>query len=752
MSKVKFLVAVVLSVLFAACSEEENLSQAGKSGFVVSLTESVRVESRRTPEEIGKPAVDNFKLKITRQSDGIEAYNGAYTSGLIPAPVGTYTLEAEQGDNPVLALDAPYYEGRDTAEVKEEEHTKVEISCKVANALASVVFDDDNGMYKFSDQFSSYGVKVAVPDTAIILRDGDGRSAYYRAGTKPVFTFEGTLKDGTVEPVLLENEKLSADTTFAAGQHCIIKLKLGATSSGVRVEISKVEVKKETISETIPMEWLPKPKVEAEGFDANNTLTFVETEQKQAALNLNLSSALQDIKLKFNFEDKQFATLDKEKTYLLSVPEEKAAIEEALGITLPNVGDKPESIDLSNLLAKLQTNAGTSTTNTIEIDVQANNRWSSEAKEGEEAPNLKYILTCNKPEFSIAVQPGNVWTKTFTIDEPTITIGNADILKEKLVYQYKTAEESEWHECSNGLEQVFSEHPSNKAYQVRAFYREGIASNVVDVTLEEPAQLPNSKMDEWSNETYVKDGGWFNDDETFYSFNPWINGGNPFWDTNNDFTTRHRHNDNANIYHYNGFHAVSSVQGRNGFAAELRSTANGRGNMIGTIHDFNKVAGKLFTGTANVSMGTSGFFGDANGSKDTYTEEKNASFNSRPTALTFYYKYAPYNSDAWSVHIELLDENKNIIVQGDKTSSETKNDWTQETVPLNYAEGTTYAKCKYIYVIFKSTINEGANMPYREITQTFYVLENGSLSAHTYEPAYVGSVLTIDDISLVYDK
>ena len=753
MNKVKYIITALLGVLFAACSEEENVSQAGKSGFQVSLAESVRVESRRTPEEIGKPAVSNFKLKITRQPDGLEAYNGSYTANPIPAPVGTYTLEAEQGDNPVLALDAPYYKGTAEASVTSEtESTQVTINCKVANALASVKFDD-SGVYKFDNQFSSYKVRVAVSDISTELTKNDGKSAYYQAGSKPVFTFEGTLENGAdIEPVALTNEKLSADSTFEAGKHCVITLKLGATSSGMRVEISKVEVQKVTINETIPMEWLPKPKVEAEGFDANNTLTFVETEQKQAALNLNLSSALQDIKLKFNFEDKQFATLDKEKTYLLSVPEEKAAIEEALGITLPNVGDKPESIDLSNLLAKLQTNAGTSTTNTIEIDVQANNRWSSEAKEGEEAPNLKYILTCNKPEFSIAVQPGNVWTKTFTIDEPTITIGNADILKEKLVYQYKTAEESEWHECSNGLEQVFSEHPSNKAYQVRAFYREGIASNVVDVTLEEPAQLPNSKMDEWSNETYVKDGGWFNDDETFYSFNPWINGGNPFWDTNNDFTTRHRHNDNANIYHYNGFHAVSSVQGRNGLAAELRSTANGRGNMIGTIRDFNKVAGKLFTGTANVTMGTSGFFGDANGSKDTYTEEKNASFNSRPTALTFYYKYAPYNSDAWSVHIELLDENKNVIIQNEKTSSETKGDWAQETVSLNYADGTTYAKCKYIYVIFKSTINEGANMPYREITQTFYVLENGSLSAHTYEPAYVGSILTIDDISLVYDK
>lgn len=53
MNKVKFLVAALLGVLFVACSEEENLSQTGKTGFLVSLAEDVKVESRSTPEEIG---------------------------------------------------------------------------------------------------------------------------------------------------------------------------------------------------------------------------------------------------------------------------------------------------------------------------------------------------------------------------------------------------------------------------------------------------------------------------------------------------------------------------------------------------------------------------------------------------------------------------------------------------------------------------------------------------------------------------
>lgn len=41
--------------------------------------------------------------------------------------------------------------------------------------------------------------------------------------------------------------------------------------------------------------------------------------------------------------------------------------------------------------------------------------------------------------------------------------------------------------------------------------------------MEMPEQLPNSGMDEWNVETYIKEGGWFSRDETYYSFNPWKN-------------------------------------------------------------------------------------------------------------------------------------------------------------------------------------------------------------------------------------
>ena len=739
----RYVCMMLACLLMVGCQEEEKWGIGNKTGFLVSLDDvSVEVTTRAASEEftlvitkdgIATPIEDDLKLTVG-------------SSTFVGVSAGVYNIKATQPEIGGVAT-KPYYVADTTGvEITEEDSQKnISLTAKYGCALLSVNFPEG-----LKDIFKEYHVQVAANGQSLKLTSSD-QKAYIEAGEKVSLSFGGTKLNGDkVENKPLTHEKLPE--TFDAADYYKITLTMG---DGLTMDISKVEEKTVDITEEIPLDWLPKPKMEAEGFDGNNNLAFVETEAKTAKLDLNLSSALQDIKFKFDFQDEQFAESLQKEEYLLSNAEDKAAIEAALGVTLPNVGDETGAIDFSALVAKMQTNAGTPTTNAIEIDVKANNRWSSEVKEGDAEPNLKYTFICNKPEFSVAVQPGNMWTKTFTIDEPTVTAGNADVLKKEMVYQYreKGAGDNAWQNCSNGLEQAFSTQPDKKEYEVRAFYREGITSEVLDVTLETPAQLPNSNMEEWSYETYIKDGGWFSDDETFYSFNPWTNGGNSFWDTNNDFTTRHRNNVNTNIYHYNGFHAVSSVQGRTGFAVEVRSTANGRGNNeITGEADYNKVAGRLFTGTANVTMGTSGMFGDADGSKDTYTEEKNASFNSRPTALTFYYKYAPYNSDTWSVHIELLDENKNVIIQNEKTSSEAKSDWAQETVLLNYADGTTYAKCKYIYVIFKSTINEGANMPYREITQTFYVLENGSLSTKTYNRAYVGSVLTIDDISLIYDK
>lgn len=739
MKYIKALYAGFIGLLLAACQAEQ--WEGTEGGFLISLGEDVTVTTKSTPAELGKPVKEQFSLKIVKESTGSTLYDGTFTSDQIPASAGLYTVTATCGDNPLLGLDTPYYKGEEAGvEVTEGETQTVNLSCKVANALTSVTYEEPE---KFDALFSSYGLKVSVGNQFVtISKDNAKKSAYYRAGTIPTFQFVGNLKDnGQAVSMTLEDDKLKNADTFGAGKHCKLTLKVKPAASGVILTVAKVEVENVTISETIPVEWLPKPKIEAEGFEGNS-LSFAETESKTATVKLNTATALQDLKIKFNFADPQFAAFNQE--YQLSTLSEdtRKDLEEKLGITLPAIGDSSPSIQLDNLIARLQTNAGEATANTIELDAQANGRWSHEDAEA----NRSYTLNCNKPEFSVSVDASNCWSREFTINDITVTTGNAETIKNNLIYQYYNG--TDWIECSTrdnqkGRVQQFDEAAediSQKSYRVRALYRGAIASTEAEATLETPEQLPNSGMEEWHC------SGPFS--HNVYSYYPYSENDKCYWNTNNDYTTRYRQGTFG--YPYNCFPAVSYVPGRNGGkAAELRNTASGAGNTTETIFtdakidNRNRVAGILFIGDFECSTGMSA-------TNYSYTKTNGKEFYTRPTALKFWYKYLPYTNDTWKAHIELWDENKNIIIQQDFQSSTSQNNYVEAEIKLNYNEQQSYPVCKYIYIIFQSTITEGENMPFEWFKSSYDLWKDDEQIS--YKEPHIGSILTIDDISLIYDK
>lgn len=741
---------LTLYICLGACQSEDDLRSSGKTGLLITLTdEANQAYSRKVPSELEDPLSTMFQLRVIDAVTNKVAYSDKCKEFIL-LKEGTYNLTATYGEDPVIALDAPYYVGTlENQNVVTGQETLATVSCAVANALLSVSYNEESLKKVYED----YSVMVSVDEQSVEIDATGGKSAYFKADSSVKLVFHGHLagtgKEVSYDIVEPEGGKF---TNIPAKTHVKVTLGIdGNVSPGVGISIEKLEVSTVSVTETLLMEFMPKPKVESTDF-VNNELSFAETETKSAVINLNLSSPLQDLKLKFNSTDEKFAGLEAEKEYLLSNADDKAAVETALGITLPQIGATEGNLDFSSLTPQLMTDAGNTVSSTIEVDVKANNRWAKE----DEAANRVFTLKCNKPEFSISVDERNCWSREFTIDEVNVTTGNPETIKANLVYQYYDG--SNWIDCTTreavkGRIQQFTQRAediSNKVYKVRALYRGVIASAEAEATLETPVQLPNSGMEEWTDDNYKND---------YYSFNPWKEKTDCHWDTSNLFTTRHRNNGTVfwvpTIAHYNGFHSVSYIPNSHSgkLAAEIRSTANGRGNTTGVdAKDYNKVAGELFTGTTNVTMGTSGGVGDADGSKDTYERIKDASFNNRPTALTFWYKYAPYTSDTWKVHIELLDEGKNVIIQKDYISSEAKEDWTEAVVDLDYVGETLYSKCKYIYVIFSSTTNAGADMPYQKITQTFYIQNGSGLSEMSFDDAYVGSVLTVDDISLVYDK
>ena len=731
---------LALSVWLGGCQSEDNSRFSGKTGLLITLTdEADQAYSRMAPSELEDPLSTMFKLRVVDAATNKVAYSGKCEEFIL-LKEGTYNLTATYGENPVIALDAPYYVGTlEGQRVVTGQETAATVSCAVANALLSVNYNEESLKKAYED----YSVTVSVDDQSVEIDSTGEKSAYFQAGSSVKLVFHGHLagtgKEVSYDIVDPEGGEFS---NIPAKTHVKVTLGIaGEVASGVGISIEKLEVSTVSVTETLPMEFMPKPKVESTDF-VNNELSFAETETKSAVINLNLSSPLQDLKLKFNSADAKFAGLEGGKEYQLSNADDKAAVETALGITLPEIGATEGSLDFSSLTPRLMTDAGNTVSSTIEVDVKANNRWASE----DEAANRVYTLKCNKPEFSISVDERNCWSREFTIDEVNVTTGNPETIKANLVYQYYDG--SNWIDCTTreavkGRIQQFTqraEEISNKVYKVRALYRGEIASAEAEATLETPVQLPNSGMEEWHYSDIY---------HSLIEYNPWNVEGNSFWNTNNAYTTRYKSNawGDMGSQPYNCFPAVSYVPGRNGRAAELRNTAAGRGNTRFWGHtelDLNKVAGELFIGDIEVVQGGT----SASPEGDHYVITKGKNFSARPTGLRFWYKYLPCNQDTWKATLEILDENKEVIAFKTIQASEIKNEFEGANISLDYKSSEAYAKCKYIYVVFSSTINIGSALQYNTVD---YKLWKNDVQ-ETFEKTYVGSVLTIDDISLVYDK
>ncbi len=721
---IKLLFILCVCSVFVGCSKDDE--QTERSGFVISLDEAtVDVASRATPKELGKPLDVNFRIKVVNTATGSSVYDGAFTK-LIPVNAGSYELTASYGEDVELEFDTPYYIGTATAEHQENVNTPVTIPCKVGNALLSVVFENAD---EFNKLYSKYGLRVDVGESSkTIGSDETAKSLYFKAGSDVKIYFDATKKDNSPYSVDL-TAGLASVLPFKAADHAVVKL----TTSAFGLKIEKIEVEKVTVSETIPVEWLPKPKVS--GFE---DITYVETDDapQNAVIDYTASLPIQDMELTLNMQDEQYSVYNKTYTLSTLTSNDRANLGK-LGIELPEVGvAKTGTINLQNLIGTMQTNAGATVDNTFSLRVKANNRWSDET-----AAAKTYKVEVVKPEFSVKVDERNCWSREFTVDEVSITSGNAERLKENLVYQYYNG--SEWVDCADrnntkGRLQQFAsraEDISTKQYKVRALYRGAISSNEVTATLETPAQLPNSDMEEWQS---VKLGrtSIFGGRADFYDFLPYKSGESDIWwatknERSRDYSVSRIKITSAPCVSYTDDPSI--VHGGNKSAFIYTSGHGGTyASTIDIIYPEGAFAGSLFIGKYKWSDNT---------------EQLNPghAFSKRPTSLVFWYKYIPKNTDSFKVYAELKNGN-DIIASGTyipaAISSETE--WVKIELPLVYVDTPDVATD--IFVQFLSTEKTSF------VASDFDKKKKVSFPNMPNWEVHMGSRLYIDDISLVYDK
>ena len=140
--------------------------------------------------------------------------------------------------------------------------------------------------------------------------------------------------------------------------------------------------------------------------------------------------------------------------------------------------------------------------------------------------------------------------------------------------------------------------------------------------------------------------------------------------------------------------------------------------------------GYLYTGTTDVTA-----------LQESPEELGGISHPSRPVSLSFDYKYIPYNGDRYSVCAKLYDSMKNEIASLNLESSNNQDSYKTETINFKYLNLNT--QVAYLYIIFKSGINETWD-------DVKYI--KGSYDANPWSlDTFVGSVLKIDNVKLNYD-
>lgn len=731
-----YILAVSCVLAIAGCADDVAVDPEGVMLNLEIADVSAGVATRAVPADLPKPVQEQFRLAVVNEQ-GRTVYDDAFAPSVGPFAPGRFTLSVGYGED-VLALDAPCYAGEATASIYKGLENVVRIDAHVANALMSIAYQAD-GREALDEVFESYDVTFTLDGRMVILEGSDPTaSAYFPAGSVPEVTFHAVRRDDGRAVSTSLNAALAAKLPLEAGRHA--RVTLGVSQD--RVQITKVDVEEVTIAETIPPSWLPRPKTGVSGFDEQNELNLVETDLvDNAHCTFSTSSQLQDLELSLQLADPSLNYVNGSYT-LSTLTSSQRAVLETIGIRLPQIGDPQGDIDFSALLSNLCCDLSTDvSTSTIGLRLKANDRWDADE------PTILSVHM-RKPRFALNLDPRNVWTKTIVLDETRVDLGNPERVRAKLRYQYSTDGGTTWQFFSQGTIQQFHEQPDTPNLQLRAILREGLVSDAISCTLETPAQLPNSDMEEWHYTNVARN---------MNCYYPWNDGGTAFWNTNNPYTTRYKSSSswfNSGSNPYNCMPAVSYVvPGHTGSrAAEIRSTASGRGNTLpNNVLNLNKVPGELFTAEISVHQGGT----SAKPSGDNYTVDPlGRSFASRPTALHFWYKYAPLNGDAWRAKIVLLDADNNTIIEKNLESSDARSNWAEQTVSLDYLPDAVYAKCSRIFVVFSSSVHDTRNdeMPWQAYDDGYSLWEGDNLVPKKDTKCWIGSILTIDDISLIYDK
>ncbi|MGN0188268.1 MAG: DUF4493 domain-containing protein [Candidatus Cryptobacteroides sp.] len=719
MRRVRKLPIIVLAVLMTSCADRlqdsGSLDSQGVGEVVLNLSADAGtlMKSEDTQEGV---SVDAFSVEIFNSSS-IRLYCQKFEQAkaeAIPLNSGEYRLLAKYGDTLGVGFDKPFYLADKSFTVHPQTKETVEAVAKLANVKVAVEFGDN--------------LKAAYPDFYAVVRH---TSTQVKSSLKFLKdeTRKGYIPGGDLVVELYADPEGNGQwkyyeapaQTFSPNDFVTFRIDKGTNYGNLVINVL-VDTSAEQIDKIIeiPLDAVsaPAPAVEAVGFTQGHfPVKQGDRSETKAYFSVAAPGTLAS------------CTLEIDSPYLASigVPSTVDLLSDTAADALAPAGIwfggdlNAMAVDLS-ALAPVLANTGEVLGTDLQLAsltltaVDANGRTGT--------ASVAYDLL---PEGSITILPGMVWAKKMTGFYATLTSSAGDPAKMSLQYSSDALEWSELPVTLSGRTiqaQDLTGLAPETEYSFRLLYDGLYTLDTGTVTTEAAAQVGNAGFEQWTATPYETN------QHTAYVYYPYLSGSDKWWDVNSMVSMR---SDITVLYYCfkcmpTVTYGTSSVHSGNA-AAQVSTINIGNSNSMwattGTWY-----VGELFIGSA-----------DSDGNK----VSSGHPFASRPSAVTFWYRFSAYSSsDRFGAEAQVLAEDGTVLASASISDGPQTDSWTMMTLPLNYT--VTDRKAASISISFKaSTSGSHSCDVWGEIFEIA-----GQTGTDNYSAVKLSSMLRLDDVELVY--
>lgn len=725
------------AILLAACNESVitdvpvDASEAGKVTFTLSadLRNDV-VDVKSSAEEI---SVDDFWVEIFNSKKiriFCEKYADAKDTTLY-VNSGDYTLLATYGTENSVGFDKPFYKAEEPFTVGPQETKPLAATATLANVKVAVNFDEDLDN-KLS--YEQYWAVVRNNGKKLRFNPAETRAGYIPAGNLEfvlVVKINGEYKQ-YVHPAA---EYAPNDfVTFNVGAplldgNVVIKVLIDNT-----VEIVEVDEIVVPIEDMLPLE---EPAIYSEGFDNDNSITFVDTKapvKNELWISATAEGVLSSAVLSIDCPDLGLpAEID-----LVTADDAVASAFEAKGIWWKFNAERT-SLSISLLdayddhISKLEYRG---------YDHDAG-RPLPAAEIGLKIETASGAVRTAEENYAVYVEPDaargsfswndyDVWATR--IVNPVLTLGEGKYDMTKIQY---SMDGQTWIDFQDVTSSEYSMGrveglDAGTTYYLRAIYDGWLeVAAPVSFTTEAAQQVGNAGFEEWQVLSYTYTTKLISTSSGSRDwYIPWnADEDDIWWAVNSKKTMPSETTPQEQPYKVCPTVSFCTTDAHEGTkSAQIATVFVSNGATSSTFAanspwTYTSAAGELFIGAADA---------DGNHSSEGHR------FLSRPLELTFRYKYESYKEETFYVSVVLKNEQNEIIASNEVLDGAAASSWTEMSIPLNYINETS--KASDIYICFKST---SASSPSYDKGKSLEM--NG-----TTQKGHMGSVLKIDDLVLIY--